>query len=623
MTATATTTRVRSKSARTEALSTGSKHVVAALVPASVQYQGDMRALSGAELDMVLERVQTALGDTGSARSTGRAIVVHLRKRDVLAGRRKLWLVVRDLVHRPIALGRGGALLDIGSAWAIGRGDARKTEQSVLRLAARNLEHRDLMLRYAGAHRRSRQSHVLLSVLQVIATVSLFYGVPFSILVLLKRAGLDLSTPAYWLLVFALGATAVTQWAEALHAVKPIEPPPTDGKALPPATAIIAAYLPNEAETILETLHSFLAQRYAGGLQVILAYNSPTRLPIEDELEALAAATPALELVRVPRSRSKAQNVNAALAAARGRFVGVFDADHHPMQGAFERAWRWISSGVDVVQGHCVIRNRDSSWVAGMVAIEFEQIYAVSHPGRQVLHTFGVFGGSNGFWRTEVLREIRLRRLYLTEDIDASIRAVREGRVIVNDPWLISRELAPESLVALWRQRMRWAQGWFQVTLRHVHSAASDKRMTPKQRRGLAALLGWREIYAWLSALAVPLVAFYLWRDGTIKFTSTFLLASTLFVLTTGPVQVWFAYHLGAPEVRDRPWRWVLYVLFSAVFFQEFKNFIGRMAQIKHLLGERQWVVTARSRGPEHRSSGFEEAPRVARALPAAGGLAR
>ena len=38
----------------------------------------------------------------------------------------------------------------------------------------------------------------------------------------------------------------------------------------------------------------------------------------------------------------------------RGEFVGVFDADHHPEPGAFQRAWRWLAStGTDVVQGHC------------------------------------------------------------------------------------------------------------------------------------------------------------------------------------------------------------------------------------------------------------------------------
>ena len=44
-----------------------------------------------------------------------------------------------------------------------------------------------------------------------------------------------------------------------------------------------------------------------------------------------------------------------------------------------------------------------------LVAAEFEAIYAVGHPGRARVHGFGIFGGSNGYWRTSVLERTRLR----------------------------------------------------------------------------------------------------------------------------------------------------------------------------------------------------------------------
>lgn len=60
---------------------------------------------------------------------------------------------------------------------------------------------------------------------------------------------------------------------------------------------------------------------------------------------------------RVAKSTSKAENINVALAKARSAFVGIFDADHHPEPESFIRAWRWLSNGYDVVQGHNVICN--------------------------------------------------------------------------------------------------------------------------------------------------------------------------------------------------------------------------------------------------------------------------
>ena len=122
-------------------------------------------------------------------------------------------------------------------------------------------------------------------------------------------------------------------------------------------------------------------------------------MAVEPRLQLMAQNHPDLDVIRVEDSTSKAQNVNAALRVAEGEFVGIFDADHHPMDGAFDRAWRWLADGADVVQGHCVIRNGSDSWLTRLVAVEFEQIYAVAHPGRAGLHDFGIFGGSNGYWR--------------------------------------------------------------------------------------------------------------------------------------------------------------------------------------------------------------------------------
>ena len=178
------------------------------------------------------------------------------------------------------------------------------------------------------------------------------------------------------------------------------------------------------------------------------------------------------------------------------------------MPGAFDRAWRWIADGADVVQGHCVIRNGDDSALAKLIAVEFEQIYAVAHPGRTALFGFGIFGGSNGYWRTSALERIRLRGSFLTEDIESSMRVLEAGGRIVNDPGLVSRELAPDTVGALWNQRMRWAQGWFQVSLQHLWPIVRSPGLSLRQRIGVVYLLGWREVYPWIALTAWPLIAF-------------------------------------------------------------------------------------------------------------------
>ncbi len=429
---------------------------------------------------------------------------------------------------------------------------------------------------------------------QVAAQQLLCLLVPFFTYVILDRFGLDITGAVYLFLVAALGITGALIWRECLFARHRPEPPPAPAGTPPMASAIIAAYLPNEAETIIETVETFLADDYPD-LQIILAYNTPRPMPVERELQAIAERDPRFEPLRVEGSVSKAQNVNAAVTLIRGEFVGMFDADHHPRPGSFHRAWRWIAGGVDVVQGHCVVRNGDRNWLTGLIAAEFEVIYAVSHPGRARMHGFGIFGGSNGYWRTDLLERTRMRGFMLTEDIDSSLRVVTEGGRIASDPGLTSTELAPETVGALWNQRLRWAQGWSQVSLRHL-PRMTGQSLSLRQRLGAVHLLGWREVYPWISQQIAPLFTFWLLRGNPpIDWFVPVFVLTTVFTMSVGPAQTWFAWRLADPLVkRHRSWFW-LHMIASTLVYTEAKNVVARTAHIKELMRERKWKVTPRS----------------------------
>nr|WP_236589263.1 glycosyltransferase [Ramlibacter aurantiacus] len=440
--------------------------------------------------------------------------------------------------------------------------------------------------------------HALL--VQYAITMLLGLGLPFLVYWGLGSHGMDISRGVYVFVVVSLTLTALSIWAEGWLAMKRVDPPSQPAAPYPKASAIIAAYLPNEAPIIEDTVQAFLRVQYPGPLQIILAYNTPRDMPeIEDRLQQIAREDPRFLPMRVRTSTSKAQNVNAALPYATGEFTAVFDADHQPDPDSFRRAWRWLSHGADVIQGHCYIRNGASSWVARMVAVEFEQIYAVSHPGRARLHGFGIFGGSNGYWRTPLLRELRMHGFMLTEDIDSSMRAVLRGRRIVSDPYLVSRELAPETLQALAKQRLRWAQGWLQISLKWVLPAMRSPRLTLQQKLGMLQLLAWREVYPWVSMQILPLIAWWAVEAGSLSRIDWFVplfVVTSLFTLTTGPGQVWFTWKLADPQLRRHP-RWFgFYLVTSVLFYAGLKNAWNRIAHLKEALGETTWVVTTRSK---------------------------
>lgn len=443
--------------------------------------------------------------------------------------------------------------------------------------------------------------HPARETLQVLSTFALGIVLPFFIYLGLYQLGFDISWPVYLAVVLALVTTAALIWTEGIFALRHPGTPEVAGAAYPPATAIICAYLPNEADTIVETVEHFLNLDYPPGLQIILAYNTPESLPVETLLQQIASHHPNLLLLDVEGSNSKAQNLNAALARAEGEFIGVFDADHHPDPDSFHRAWRWLSNGYDVVQGHCLVRNPDQTFMSRMVAVEFEMIYAVNHPGRWMRDGFGIFGGSNGYWKTEALHMTRMRGSMLTEDIDASMRVLEAGGQIASDPGLISRELATTTAKQVWYQRLRWAQGWTQVSIGHLWPMMRLPHFDARQKLGVFTLLFQREIYPWISLQIFPLVAFWLIRGDVLDWLVPIFVVTTIFASTVGPGMTYVAYRLSHPTIKRKKWFW-LYAFFSTFVYTEAKNVIARVAHLKEAMNESSWRVTPRSADPSHGS---------------------
>ncbi|CAI7912325.1 unnamed protein product [Closterium sp. NIES-53] len=447
-----------------------------------------------------------------------------------------------------------------------------------------------------------RLMNKLRSPVQILATFVLGLLLPFAFYVFCDSAiGIDISPICYLVVVFMLVLTALVVWVECFLAVFNREPVPEEpGSPYPPASAIIAAYLPNESDTILETIEAFLNVEYPAPLQVILAYNTPRDMPeMESILAEMGRQRPDRFLpYRVIHSRSKAENVNAAVKLIRGEFVGVFDADHCPAHDSFMRAWKWLSNGYDIVQGHCLVRNGDDNWVARAVAVEFETIYSIGHPGSESVHQFGFFGGSNGFWRSGLLAQIGMDASMLTEDIDSSIRVLLAGGRIKSDPGLISSELATTTLKQIWNQRMRWAQGWFQVSMRHFFAGMTCRNLSVWQRFGLFHLFVWREVYPWLSLQILPLLCFIAYKMqgfGSINWLDFVYLGTTVFTFSCGPAQIIFAYFKSEKTIKKRAAWWWFYFFFAMIFYTEFKNVIARVAHIKEFMKEKAWMVTPRT----------------------------
>lgn len=376
---------------------------------------------------------------------------------------------------------------------------------------------------------------------------------------------------------------------------------------LPRCSFIVAAYLPNEQSIILETLDHLLNRVHppAAGLEVILAYNSPNVLPIESTLAQMARRYPNFRPYRVDGSHSKAENINAALDIVTGEITCILDADHHPAPDCFERAGRWMANGYDVVQGRNLIRNRSENLLTRLVAVEFEAIYGVSHSAKSLMVDTALFGGSNGYWRTSVLKQIRFNPTMLTEDIDASIRTLLHGYRIVHDRSITVTELAPNHVSAFWSQRKRWSQGWLEVSLRYQKRFWKSPQLTFGQKLIWTHLLYYRELFPLLSVQIIPIILSSWLVMGTMNFTdNVFLLSATAVTFFSSVYKLLVTAKVG---YRHYPGYYFLQYALLTPFYSLFKNIIAVVALYDHLHGKTDWVVTPRDVSPVVANNNLEK----------------
>jgi cellulose synthase/poly-beta-1,6-N-acetylglucosamine synthase-like glycosyltransferase len=415
-------------------------------------------------------------------------------------------------------------------------------------------------------------------------------------------AGLGAALPpalrgAHWAVATAFLFTSVAMafetWASGrrTHATtRPVTPPSL--------SVVVAAYLPNEQEIIVETLRHVLRtlRVHTQTLQIVLAYNTPSALDVEEILRRIGDTSAQIVPLRVEGSRSKAENVLAALPHLTGEMTVLLDADHHPAPDAPARAWRWLAQGYDIVQGRCIVRNAIANSLTKVVALEFEQMYGVSHQGRSMLVDTAIFGGTNGWWRTRVLQQIGMDPRMLTEDIESAVRAILAGHRLIHDRSVISTELATDTRRSWWNQRLRWAQGWLQVTMRHQDAMLATPHLSRLQRLYWWYMLSWGALFPMFAMAAFSvLIADVAVGHSLAILTDPYLVLSTIVTIAVQLQIAVVAWRIASPAARRVRGRWmVLYTLLTPVYVTA-KNAISLIALLREIAAMDEWVVTARA----------------------------
>src|SRR5438874_6779044 len=168
---------------------------------------------------------------------------------------------------------------------------------------------------------------------------------------------------------------------------------------------------------------------------------------------------------RTDRTGFKAGALEAGLKAARGEFIGIFDADFIPTSDCLTRLMpHFRDSNVGMVQARCAHINQDYSLLTKIQAILLDGHFILEHGGRHRGGRFFNFNGTAGVWRHAAIDDAGgWEHDTLTEDLDLSYRAQLRGWQFVFVPGLIAPAEVPVEMNAFKSQQHRWAKGSIQT----------------------------------------------------------------------------------------------------------------------------------------------------------------
>lgn len=148
--------------------------------------------------------------------------------------------------------------------------------------------------------------------------------------------------------------------------------------------------------------------------------------------------------------------------------VCIFDADNLVHPNFLKEMNSRLCQGEKIIQGYLDTKNPEDSWISAMFAISFWITNHIWHLAKYNIGLSCVLGGTGMCIDTEVLKRHGWGATCLTEDEEFTMKALMEG---IPTTWAhdaVIYDEKPLTFKAAWNQRVRWAQGNFDVANRYI-----------------------------------------------------------------------------------------------------------------------------------------------------------
>lgn len=269
-----------------------------------------------------------------------------------------------------------------------------------------------------------------------------------------------------------------------------------------------------------------------GGTKARLNHDDPNIANAAREraqmVEAMCADLGARYLTRADNKRAKAGNMNAALARTEGDLILVLDADHIPAREFLQRTAGYFlrNDNLALLQTPHFFRIADpienNLGIFADSPSENEMFYGRVQRGLDRFNG-AMFCGSAALLRRRPLLNIGgFAGKTVTEDAETSLQLHAAGFESCYVPRAMVSGLSPGTMAGFIGQRVRWAQGMFQLLL--MRNPLLTRGLSMSQRAGyLSLMLFWLFPLSRLIFFAAPLVfllfSLQIFQGGLQEFT--------------------------------------------------------------------------------------------------------